>query len=255
MRWPDPFVEPTPRRLRVRLGGALLADSRRALLLVRYGPTPDGGFQLPTYLLPPEDVRPGVLTDPVEGPDGRRTWTVVGGGVPVPAAAWTETGPGPAGYVTFSWSRLEWFEEDERVWVHARDPYKRVDALHSSRHVRVSVDGVALADSVRPVLLFETSLPTRYYLPAEDVRRELLTPSDTVSVCPYKGRARYWSVRAGDAVHPDLVWSYPDPVAALPVVRDRLCFFDERVDVEVDGVPVARPESPWSDPVGSVPRP
>jgi uncharacterized protein (DUF427 family) len=125
--------------------------------------------------------------------------------------------------------------------VHARDPHHRVDTVRASRRVEVFVGGEKVADSVRPVLLYETSLPTRYYLPFADVRTDLLTASETVTACPYKGQARYWS----HARVPDVAWSYPDPVPELPKVRDLLCFYNERVDLVVDGVPQERPESPF----------
>lgn len=241
---PEPFVEPTERRIRVRLGGTVVADSTRALLLVQYGP---GG--LPTYYLPLADVRPEALADESAG-EGR-TWTVLGGSLRAPGAAWAH--PDPAGelaalngHVTFSWEHLDWFEEDEQVFLHARDPHKRVDTLRSSRRVEVRVDGELLAASSRPVLLFETGLPVRYYLPFEDVRRDLLVASDLVTMCPYKGTARYWSVRVGDSLVPDLVWSYPDPIPENPKIRDLACFFNERVDLVVDGEEQVRPVTPWS---------
>jgi uncharacterized protein (DUF427 family) len=223
-----------------------VADSCRALLLVQYGPA-----GLPTYYLPREDVRPGALGEATSGPDGRRGWTVNAADLRAQDAAWAHPDPSGelaalAGHVTFSWRQLEWYEEDERVQLHARDPYKRVDTLNSSRHVQVSVAGETVADSVRPLLLFETQLPTRYYLPFEDVRTELLEASDTVSLCPYKGRARYWSVRVGKTLVPDGAWSYPDPVPENPKIRDLLCFFNERVHIVVDGNVEQRPRSPWS---------
>jgi uncharacterized protein (DUF427 family) len=245
---PAPFVEPTPRRIRVRLGDQLVADSARALLLVRYGRT-----GLPTYYLPREDVEKDVLVDETAGAGGRLTWTVRAGRSTVAGGAWTHEDPtgdfAPlAGHVTFSWETLDWYEEDERVWVHARDPYKRIDTLHSSRRVEVYAGGERVADSVRPLLLFETSLPTRYYLPFADVRTDLLEASGTVSHCPYKGRARYWSVRAGATHTPDACWSYPDPIPENPKIRDLLCFFNERVDIVVDGERLGRPVTPWSVP-------
>jgi uncharacterized protein (DUF427 family) len=248
---PAPFVEPTPRRIRVRLGDELVADSTRALLLVQYRV---GG--LPTYYLPSKDVLSGALVDETIGPGGQRTWAVRAGRKRAEGAAWTHENPtGPvaalADHVTFSWRQLEWYEEDERVVVHARDPYARVDTLHSSRRVQVLIAGEQVADSVRPLLLFETHLPTRYYLPFGDVRTELLEASDTVTVCPYKGRARYWSLRVGDTVVPDAVWSYPDPIPENPKIRDLLCFYNERVDLIVNGEALERPISPWAEP-GSV---
>lgn len=248
MQIPASFVEPTPRRIRVRLGDELVADSARAQLLVRYGP---GG--LPTYYLPLDDVEPDALVDEETKPDGQRTWSVRAGSKRVTDAAWTHEDPTGSmaaldGHVTFSWRQLEWYEEDERVVLHARDPYKRVDTLRSSRRVQVLVAGVEVASTIRPLLLLETHLPTRYYLPFEDVRRDLLEASDTVTVCPYKGRARYWSVRVGDTFVPDVVWSYPDPIPENPKIRDLLCFFNERVDLVIDGEKLERPVSPWSDP-------
>jgi uncharacterized protein (DUF427 family) len=248
MQLPVPFVEPTPRRIRVRLNDELVAESDRALLLVRYGPT-----GLPTYYLPREDVRPGVLVDEATRDGGQVRWSVSAGHKRAEAAAWSHEDPtgdlaALAGHVTFSWRQLEWYEEDERVWVHARDPYKRVDTLFSSRRVEVYVGGERVALSLRPLVLLETNLPTRYYLPFADVRAELLEPSGTVTVCPYKGRARYWSVRTGDDYVADAAWSYPDPIPENPKIRDLLCFFNERVDLVVDGEQLERPDSPWSNP-------
>jgi uncharacterized protein (DUF427 family) len=239
-------VEPTPRRIRVRLGDRLVADSQRAQLMIQY--PPDG---LPTYYLPREDVRDDCLVDETTGREGQRIWAVRAGSAHVPAAAWTH--PNPTGdlaaiadHVSFSWRQLEWYEEDERVHVHARDPHHRVDTLRSSRRVQVSVGGELVADSVRPLLLLETTLPVRYYLPFADVRTGLLEPSDTVTACPYKGTARYWSVRVGDAVVPDAAWSYPEPIPENPKIRDLLCFYNERVDLVVDGEKLERPRTYWS---------
>jgi uncharacterized protein (DUF427 family) len=143
--------------------------------------------------------------------------------------------------ITFDWwGELDWFEEEERVFAHARDPFKRVDVLPSSRHVQVSVDGTEIADSSRPTLLFETYLPTRYYLPRSDVRMEHLDESTTVTMCPYKGTARHWSIGGTD-----IAWSYEDPVPENPRIADLVCFYNERVDLVVDGVPQERPRSPW----------
>ena len=243
MKYPKPFVEPTARRIRVRFDGDMVADSRRAQLLAEFR----GEDALPTYYLPREDVRPGVLAD--RDADGR--WAVVTKGGRVERAAWEHPHPtgmyAPlAGHVTFSWRLLDWYEEDEQVFVHARTPNHRVDALRSSRLVEVFVAGERVARSVRPVLLFETTLPTRYYLPFADVRADLLEPSDTVTQCPFKGVARYWSLRVGDTVVPDAVWSYPDPIPNGPAVRDLVCFFNERVDLVIDGEPQERPDTPWS---------
>jgi uncharacterized protein (DUF427 family) len=150
-----------------------------------------------------------------------------------------------AGLITFSWRDLTWFEEDEELMAHARDPHKRVDVVPSSRHVRVELDGQVLAESSRPLVLFETSLPPRYYLPAEDVVADLV-PSETETICPYKGVARYWSVPVGDRVVEDVVWSYPTPIPENPRIAGRLCFLNEKVDLVVDGERQVRPVTPWS---------
>jgi uncharacterized protein (DUF427 family) len=231
---PPPLVEPTARRIRVRLGGRIVADSERAQLLIQFG----GKDFLPTYYLPMEDVRPGVLVDETDG-----RWSVSTGTHRVDGAAWSnDEFPELKGHVTFSWKLLDWYEEDEQVFEHARSPYHRVDTLRSSRRVEVFVGGDRVANSIRPLLLFETGLPIRYYLPSEDVRMELLSASDTVTRCPWKGVARYWS-------HPDVsdvAWSYPDPIPENPKIKDLVAFYNERVDIVLDGVAQERPLSPFS---------
>ncbi len=128
-----------------------------------------------------------------------------------------------------------WYEEDEQVFVHPRDPYHRVGILESSRHVKVRVNGEVVAVTERPRVLFETGLPPRYYIPPEDVREETLLDSEKTTRCPYKGAASYYSVEAGGERVDDLVWYYPDPIPEAPKIRGLLCFFNERVDLEVDG--------------------
>lgn len=240
-----PAVEPTNRWIRVRLDGELVADTRRAQLLIDYGPD-----ILPTYFIPLEDVRPDRLTARTTAADGTVTWSVRGARRTADRAAYGfATSPAEfpqlADHVSFRWDAVEWYEEDERVFVHARDPHKRVDVRRSSRHVHVEVAGVTVADSHRTTLLFETMLPPRYYLPREDVRTDLLVPSKTTSMCPYKGVASYWSVHANGVMVPDVVWSYRDPIPENPHIRDLFCFFNERVDVTVDDQ-LERPWTPWA---------
>jgi uncharacterized protein (DUF427 family) len=232
-QFPPSSVEPTARRIRVRLGRTLIADSTRAQLLVQLGPQ-----RLPTYFLPLDDVQPGTLVD--ETDDG---WSVVAGPRRVADAASKSTEFAElAGHVTFSWVELDWYEEDEQVFGHARPPTHRVDALRSSRRVEVYIKGERVANSTRPVVLFETGLPTRFYLPYADLRMDLLTASNTISYCPYKGTARYWS----HPEVPDAAWSYPDPIPENPKIRDLVSFYNERVDMVVDGVPMDRPDSPFA---------
>lgn len=244
-RW-WPLVEPTPRWIRVRLGDELLASSRRALLLIDYGP-----HRLPTYFIPIDDVRRDALVDASTDAHGRETWTVRAGGKEVQRGAYAFVSPegdlsALAGHVSFRWDEIDWYEEDERVFVHARDPHKRVDVARSTRHVRVEIDGITVAESRRPTLLFETTLPARYYLPEADVRMDLLIPSDTVTACPYKGAASYFSMRAGDVARKDIAWTYRSPIPENPRIRNLICFFNEHVDLFVDGEAVPRPTTPWS---------
>jgi uncharacterized protein (DUF427 family) len=157
-------------------------------------------------------------------------------------------GDGPvAGTVRFDWNALDWFEEDEPIVGHPRNPYARVDALRSHRHVHVELDGVELADTHTPVLLFETGLPTRYYIDRTDVVFANLEPSETESLCPYKGvTSGYWSVRVGETVHQDLAWTYDYPLAAVAPIARMIAFYNEKLDIAVDGVPLPRPHTPFS---------
>ena len=150
--------------------------------------------------------------------------------------------------MAFYWGKMDaWLEEDEEIFGHATDPYHRVDVRTSSRPVRVLLAGEAIAETNRARFLFETNHPTRYYIPKEDVRMDLLEPSENQSVCPYKGDAVYWSARLGGELHEDVVWSYPDPRAECPQIKGLVCFFNERVDdIFVDGEPVPKVETSWS---------
>jgi uncharacterized protein (DUF427 family) len=244
-------VEESPRRVRAMFGGETVADSKHALLL-RETRT------LPVYYFPTGDVRMERMQPSahrVRCPDkgDASYWTIRVGGKVAENAAWSYPTPSPqasalAGHVAFQWNLMDaWYEEEEEIFVHPRDPYKRVDVLPSSRHVRVVVHGETIADTRRPHLLFETGLPTRYYLPMEDVRRDVLVPSDTSSRCPYKGIASYWSVRVGATTVPDLIWTYRDPIPECPKIRELLCFFQEReATLYVDGEPLPKPTTRWS---------
>ena len=243
--------EPSPRRVRVVSNGATIADSARAHLLFETR-------HLPVYYFPRADVRMDLLTPtdhhsfcPYKGTAAY--WTIKVGDKVSENAVWGYPEPfdevaAISDFVAFYWDRVDhWYEEDEEIFVHPRDPYKRVDAIASSRHVQVILGGEIVADTRRGRFLFETRLPTRYYIPPADVRMDLLIPSDKVTACPYKGKARYWSARIGDREFPDIVWSYPEPIPECPKIKDYLCFFNEQVDeIRVDGVVMPRPVTPWS---------
>jgi uncharacterized protein (DUF427 family) len=247
------YLEPTPKRIRVEVGGEVIADSRRAMLLH------ESGHQ-PIYYFPPEDVFDEFLE-----PSDRHThcpkkgdasyYTIRAGGEVVKAGAWYYPDPladAPSllrGAIAFYFDRMgRWLEEGEEIGVHPRDPYHRIDVLASDRVVRVSLDGELLAETNRALGLFESNLPARWYMPPEDVLASL-EPSDTVTRCPYKGTASYYSVALPDGK--DLVWYYDKPLAEVGRIKGMLCFFNERVDIELDGELQERPASPWSQGVKS----
>lgn len=242
--------EQSPKWVRVRFGGRFIADSKRAHLL--FEPR-----HLPVYYFPLEDVAHGALerSRRVEQTDkgARVFWHVAVGAARADDAAWSFPDPPEehsalASFVSFEWDAMEaWFEEDDEVFVHPRDPYHRIDVLRSSRLVRVEHAGRVLADSARPVLLFETGLPPRYYIPKADVRLELLEASETRTRCPYKGEAEHWSARIGGALHPDVAWTYRLPAVEVSKIENLVCFYQERVDaMQVDGHWIERPATPWT---------
>jgi uncharacterized protein (DUF427 family) len=241
-------IELSPRRVRAFFDHQLLADSQRVLLVFETR-------RPPVYWFPIEDVRTELLTrdEAAAATDsGTLRWRPNAAGRSVDFLAWSYVRPtgelAPLdGHIAFYWNAVDaWYEEDEEVFVHPRDPYTRVDTVHSSRHVRVEVDGQTVAETTRPVVLFETGLPTRYYIPKLDVRMDLLEPTSTVTHCPYKGAASYWSLRVGQKTYRDFVWSYPRPIPEIPKIENLLCFYNEKVDLFVDGVLQERPASPFA---------
>src|SRR3989440_4827137 len=241
-RWED-----SRRRVRVVFADVTVADSKRAMLLLEFG-------RLPVFYFPMEDVRMDLMEatehhthSPLKGEASYRTVRV--GNRVAENVAWSYPNPlpeGPSlkGYLAFYWGQMDaWYEEDERGFAHARDPYKRVDILPSSRHVRNVLGGVTIADTKRPQVLLETGLPIRYYIPQQDVRMELLETTGTTTRCPYKGKASYWSARIGERGFKDIVWSYHEPLPACSRIARFLCFFNERVDaiyVDDELIPVPK---------------
>lgn len=253
--------EPIAKRVRAELDGAVAVDTTDAVLLW------EPRRVVPCYAVPVASIRapvvdrgvvdgrgadgvglalPAVSQRPVLDPSIPFTvHTTAGRNLDVggrSGAGFALTDPDLAGYVALDFDSFDaWFEEDRLTVGHPRDPFHRIDALASTRSVRIEHEGQVLAASTRPVLVFETLLPTRFYLPRADVQAELVA-SPTRSTCAYKGHASFWSV-AGAA---DIAWSYPEPQEELHRLRDLVCFFDERLDVTLDGVARARPVTPWS---------
>jgi uncharacterized protein (DUF427 family) len=240
------YLEASPKRVRVEVAGETIADSQRAMMLH------ESGLQ-PVYYFPPEDVRADVLEPsdrhthcPKKGDASYHTIRV--GERVIENGAWyypellPDAPPALKGLIAFYFGRMDrWLEEGEEIGVHPRDPYHRIDVLATDRHIRVSLDGELLANTRRAVALFESNLPPRWYIPREDVIAEL-EPSDSVTSCPYKGTAGYYSVGGAK----DLVWYYEDPLVEVGRIKGLLCFFNERVDLELDGQLQECPETPWS---------
>jgi uncharacterized protein (DUF427 family) len=235
---------PAHRRVRAVLGGDVVVDTADALYVWE-------GPHYPQWYVPLADVTDGAFV-----PTGTETrspsrgvaahYTIKAGGKEAVDAAWRYA-DSPIeelrDRVRIDWAAMDaWFEEDEEVFVHPRDPAARIAILPSSRHVVVTLDGVVVADSTHPTFLHETGLPMRTYVPKVDVRMDLLTPTETTSGCPYKGFASYWTVRLPDGTeHPDVAWGYPTPLRESLPIAGLVAFYDTKVDVTIDGVAQPRP--------------
>ena len=240
-------IEPSHKRVRTYLAGQLVADTRHPVLVWE-------GPHYPVYYLPAADIAaelvPAGRTEhsPSRGEAEILDVKVAAATAPAAALRYPESPLAELrDLVRLDWSSMsEWLEEDEPVYTHPRDPYTRVDILASSRHVRVELDGITVADSRQPRILFETGLPPRYYLPLTDLRMDLLRPAQTSSHCPYKGAASYWTVDTGQAEHRDVVWMYRTPLPESQKIAGLACFYNEKVDLFVDGAPQERPRTHFS---------
>jgi uncharacterized protein (DUF427 family) len=231
--------EACPKRVRVVINGKTVADSLKPALLFETG-------NRPVYFFPRADVRTDLLErgdrsdDPHKGPATH--WTLTVGNRRIENALISHDAPPPAlarmkDHLAFAADKVDhWYEEDEEVFGHARDPYHRIDVRPSARRVRVHFAGEVVAETQRAMFLFETGHPPRYYIPPADVRTDVLVPSQRRTVCPYKGYASYWSLKLGAREAADAVWGYLDPVADMPRIKGYFCFYPDRVDaIEVEG--------------------
>ncbi len=234
------------KRIRVMLGGEIVADTTSPLLVweVPY---------YPTYYFPESDVRTDLLVDTGEtrkSPSrGHATQYVVKvNGAEGAAYAFHDPKiEAIDGHYAFVWKTMDhWFEETEEVFVHARNPYTRIDILPSDRRVRVEIDGETVADSTNAAFLFETGLPVRYYLPKTDVRMTLFTPTDKATACPYKGTARYWTATVNGEEYPDILWGYDAPLPESQKIGGMVAFYNERVGIYVDEELQERPHTQFS---------
>ncbi len=244
----DVRIEVSAKRLRGYAGGELVFDTVRPLLVWEVPP-------YPTYYIPADDVVVDLLPngrsdDRSENLGRAELFDLKVGRAFREDAGWVHPDAPVAelrSAVRFKWHALdEWMEEDEPVYVHARSPYTRVDILSSSRHVEIVVDGVKVADSRKPTILFETGLPPRFYLPMSDVRTELLEPSEKQTQCPYKGTADYWSLEIDGRAYEDFVWMYRAPLPESQKIAGLACFFNEKVDLYIDGELQTRPRTKFS---------
>jgi uncharacterized protein (DUF427 family) len=261
----DLRAQPVEKWIRASRGDHTIVDTRRALLVW------EPRRVVASYAVPDDDIAgklipatgTGAAERPVSIGEARRVLdpsspftahTTAGTSLTIRTpygdladAAFRADDPDLAGYVILDWRGFtQWFEEAEPVTGHPHDPFHRIDCLASSRRVRIAHDGVMLADTRRATLLFETSLPIRFYIPREDVAMDLLVPTSTHTVCAYKGQASYWSARVGDTLLPDIAWSYLEPLQDATPVRGRIAFLTERLDLTVDDEPQPRPVTPWS---------
>ncbi len=244
-------VEPSPRRVRIKFAGETIVDSTSALLMCE-------GGHVPIYYFPMADVRMDLFTQTDHtshcGYKGHASyWTLTLGDRGEENVMWSYRDPYEEmlrikDHVAFYWERMDsWWEEDEEIFKHARDPKHRVDAILSHRPVKVVLGGETIAATTNARFVFETNHPVRYYFPAKDVRMDLLSGSDTSSQCPYKGIASYYSAAVGGESYPDIAWTYPDPIEDCPKIRDLVCFYNENVDaIYVDGAEVDKPVTKWS---------
>lgn len=247
-------TEPSDKWVRAFVGSTAVVDSREPLLFY------EESFPVPGYAFTKQDVRTDLLRASSDEPAREPFFFLPKGpvaqwfdleidGRTIRHAAWSRDAPELADLLIFSWQPGlldRWLEEEEEVAGHPRDPHSRVDALASSRHVVVSLNGTALGDTTKPVLLFETGLPTRYYLPRDSVNFAALSPSSNTSHCPYKGVTdEYWDV-IGQPEGRNAAWSYSQPYPAVAKIKDMVAFYNEFVDIRIDDVDQERPVSVFS---------
>lgn len=236
-------IERSGKWVRVMLRGQIIADTRSPLLVweVPY---------YPTYFFPVEDVQQDRLVasgevrrSPSRG-DATQYLVKVDDAEGRAYRFHDSEIPELADSVAFVWDSMDhWFEENEEVYTHARDPHTRIDILPSSRYVRIEIDGVTIADSNNCSFLFETGLPTRYYFLKTEVRMDLLTPIDRVTACPYKGTARYWTATVNGSAYDGIAWGYNTPLPESQRIAGLVAFYNEKVDIYVDGELQQRPRT------------
>jgi len=233
------IFEPSQRWVRVEFGGEVIADSKNVMLMI------ESQYEL-HYYFPIDDVKSEFLvesdfSEPSKYKGDSKHWTVKVGDKVAENAVFTyaddaKNRPDLSNYVAFAWDKMDhWYEETEEVFLHPRSPYHRVDTLKSSRNIRVELDGVIIAETDQPYILFETNTRTRYYIAEEDVNTEYLTPTDHHTICPYKGVASYWSVNVNGKTYENAIWGYPQPIPETPKIQGHYSFYNKKFDIYIDG--------------------
>ncbi|TKX26245.1 hypothetical protein C1H76_1598 [Elsinoe australis] len=240
----------TQRRVRLLLNGTYIADTTSPLFVWEHPYYPQ--YYLPSAAFDQKSITRG---EEIKGDDGKRIATLlklkVGETETEKAvefdAGLEGKGKEVAGRVKVEFGAVDqWFEEDTPVYVHPKDPFKRVDILASMRPIKISVGGKVIAETTTSMHLYETGLPVRYYMPLTAVDQSVLRPSDLRTKCPYKGEAEYYSVVVDGKEWKDVVWYYTRPTVECAAVQGLVCFYNEKVEVEVDGKKEERPVTPFS---------
>ena len=192
------YVEPYPRRVRGITAGETVLDSERVVLVHRPS-------QPPAYAFPADDA----------------------------THVRSEVDPEAEGYVRVAWDAVDsWYEEEEQVFMHPRNPYHRVDCIPTTRRLRVVLGGVVIVDTSQTIGVYETGLAPRLYVDRGQLLADVLRPSTTTTYCPYKGTASYWSALVGDKVRPDVAWSYETPHAESQAIASHVSFDETKIDVQ-----------------------
>ncbi|KAK5013686.1 hypothetical protein LTR60_003447 [Cryomyces antarcticus] len=232
---------PTPRRVRAFFNHTCVVDTTHALYVWEHE-------YYPQFYVPQDTLKQGCWSEKDDIGDGAKILNIhVGDRETDRVIAFGAKAGALNAMVRIEFGSVDaWLEEDTPIYVHPKDPFKRIDILDSIRPIKISIDGVVVASAPASMHLYETTLPTRYYLPLTSVDFAVLRTSKTVTACPYKGEAEYYDVVVNGKTHKDVIWYYRRPTLECALVAGHICFYNEKVDIELDGVKLERPKTFWS---------